>query len=147
MRARTTDKGQGRPCPPTHSSLLASRFSPPPSAFRRSPSNIVQRPGPIRSRRPPRSRRHRRPRLPPLPAPASRPRTMSNVPAHSELDALLAAVDTRHLAATPTSHSTSAVPAPTGNTPQNLSRPGKPASLDGHVYDFKRPERVSKDQM
>lgn len=64
---------------------------------------------------------------------------MSNVLEQSEVDALLAAVDTGQV--------TPPVAAGTAGGPQVFSRNGKPASLDVHVYDFKRPERVSKDQM
>jgi len=67
---------------------------------------------------------------------------MSNVLDQSEVDALLAAVDTGQVpgGGGPASHGV-------GGAPQVFSRHGKPASLDVHVYDFKRPERVSKDQM
>lgn len=65
---------------------------------------------------------------------------MSNVLDQSEVDALLAAVDTGQV-------NGSAGGAGTGEAPQIFSRLGKPTSLDVHVYDFKRPERVSKDQM
>src|SRR5258706_14916246 len=65
---------------------------------------------------------------------------MSDVLDKSEVDALLAAVDTGAVNAGHASHGV-------GGAPQVFSRHGKPASLDVHVYDFKRPERVSKDQM
>ncbi|HEY7116990.1 MAG TPA: flagellar motor switch protein FliM [Tepidisphaeraceae bacterium] len=67
---------------------------------------------------------------------------MSNVLEQSEVDALLAAVDTGQVA--PGGGPASAG---VGGHPQVFSRSGKPASLDVNVYDFKRPERVSKDQM
>src|SRR6185503_4659260 len=70
---------------------------------------------------------------------------MSNVLDQSEVDALLAAVDSGDLGAA--SPSPAAISTHSGNTPQIFSRSGKPVSLDVHVYDFKRPERVSKDQM
>jgi flagellar motor switch protein FliM len=63
---------------------------------------------------------------------------MSNVLDQSEVDALLAAVDTG--AVSPAASSS-------GAAPTVFSRNGTPTSLDVHVYDFKRPERVSKDQM
>src|SRR5258706_76961 len=65
---------------------------------------------------------------------------MSDVLDQSEVDALLAAVDTGAVNSAPASHGV-------GGAPQVFSRSGKPASLDVAVYDFKRPERVSKDQM
>src|SRR3954468_4283172 len=66
---------------------------------------------------------------------------MSNVLEQSEVDALLAAVDTGQV------NSSGHASAGIGGHPQVFARNGKPASLDVHVYDFKRPERVSKDQM
>jgi flagellar motor switch protein FliM len=66
---------------------------------------------------------------------------MSNVLDQSEVDALLAAVDTGQV------NGSGAGGGGTGEAPQIFSRLGKPTSLDVHVYDFKRPERVSKDQM
>src|SRR4051812_26036154 len=66
---------------------------------------------------------------------------MSNVLEQSEVDALLAAVDTGQV------NSGGGASAGIGGHPQVFARNGKPASLDVHVYDFKRPERVSKDQM
>ena len=66
---------------------------------------------------------------------------MSNVLEQSEVDALLAAVDTGQV------NSGGPASSGIGGHPQVFSRNGKPASLDVHVYDFKRPERVSKDQM
>jgi flagellar motor switch protein FliM len=70
---------------------------------------------------------------------------MSNVLDQSEVDALLAAVDSGDLGSSSSSAPT--VSTTSGNTPQIFSRSGKPVSLDVHSYDFKRPERVSKDQM
>jgi flagellar motor switch protein FliM len=67
---------------------------------------------------------------------------MSNVLDQSEVDALLAAVDTGQV-----NGSAAGGSGGTGEAPQIFSRLGKPTSLDVHVYDFKRPERVSKDQM
>jgi flagellar motor switch protein FliM len=64
---------------------------------------------------------------------------MSNVLEQSEVDALLAAVDTGQVGG-------SGAGGPVGGA-QIFSRNGKPVNLDVHVYDFKRPERVSKDQM
>ena len=58
---------------------------------------------------------------------------MSNVLDQSEVDALLAAVDTGQVQPSA--------------APQIFSRSGKPITLEVHSYDFKRPERVSKDQM
>ena len=66
---------------------------------------------------------------------------MSDVLDQSEVDALLAAVDSGAVNSSP------AAGAGIASAPQIFSRNGKPASLDVHVYDFKRPERVSKDQM
>jgi flagellar motor switch protein FliM len=66
---------------------------------------------------------------------------MSNVLEQSEVDALLAAVDTGQV------NSGGGASSGIGGHPQVFARNGKPASLDVHVYDFKRPERVSKDQM
>src|SRR3954449_3035183 len=66
---------------------------------------------------------------------------MSNVLDQSEVDALLAAVDTGQVSAP------AAAPGTPGGAPQVFSRHGKPAAVDVHTYDFKRPERVSKDQM
>ncbi|MCC6580292.1 MAG: flagellar motor switch protein FliM [Phycisphaeraceae bacterium] len=54
----------------------------------------------------------------------------------SEVDALLAAVDSGTMAPTPGAGSAQQVFGPRGRT-----------QLDVQVYDFKRPERVSKDQM
>jgi flagellar motor switch protein FliM len=65
---------------------------------------------------------------------------MSDVLDQSEVDALLAAVDSGVVNSAPASASGA-------GAPQIFTRNGKPASLDVHVYDFKRPERVSKDQM
>src|SRR3954453_16709186 len=64
---------------------------------------------------------------------------MSYVLEQSEVDALLAAVDNGGVAG-------SGSGGPPGGA-QIFSRSGKPVNLDVHVYDFKRPERVSKDQM
>jgi flagellar motor switch protein FliM len=64
---------------------------------------------------------------------------MSNVLEQSEVDALLAAVDTGQVAGSASAGSAGGA--------QIFSRSGKPVSLDVSVYDFKRPERVSKDQM
>jgi flagellar motor switch protein FliM len=69
---------------------------------------------------------------------------MSNVLDQSEVDALLAAVDTGQVGG---GSSSSSGGMGGSGSPQVFSRHGKPASLDVHVYDFKRPERVSKDQM
>src|SRR5215217_6455929 len=66
---------------------------------------------------------------------------MSNVLEQSEVDALLTAVDTGQV------NSGGAASSGIGGHPQVFARNGKPASHDVHVYDFKRPERVSKDQM
>jgi flagellar motor switch protein FliM len=66
---------------------------------------------------------------------------MSNVLEQSEVDALLAAVDTGQV------NSSGPASSGIGGHPQVFTRNGKPATLDVHVYDFKRPERVSKDQM
>jgi len=59
----------------------------------------------------------------------------------SEVDALLAAVDTGQVSPDP--------PAPAGAGGSTLLSPGRPAKAapDVQLYDFKRPERVSKDQM
>src|SRR5213592_5390 len=65
---------------------------------------------------------------------------MSNVLDQSEVDALLAAVDTGQV------NGGGGSAAGIG-APQIFSSAGRPTSLDVHVYDFKRPERVSKDQM
>jgi flagellar motor switch protein FliM len=76
---------------------------------------------------------------------------MSNVLDQSEVDALLAAVDSGDVqtasGAGGSGGGRNVVSPASGNTPQIFSRSGKPVSLDVHVYDFKRPERVSKDQM
>src|SRR5688500_1187286 len=76
---------------------------------------------------------------------------MSNVLDQSEVDALLAAVDSGDVqtgsGASQSAAGRHVVSPSSGNTPQIFSRSGKPVSLDVHVYDFKRPERVSKDQM
>ena len=66
---------------------------------------------------------------------------MADVLDQSEVDALLAAVDNGQVNGTGPNAPSS------GEAPQIFSRLGKPTSLDVHVYDFKRPERVSKDQM
>ena len=65
---------------------------------------------------------------------------MSDVLDQSEVDALLAAVDTGQVEKSP------------GESKQQIFRRDKSASpdaanIDIQVYDFKRPERVSKDQM
>ena len=69
---------------------------------------------------------------------------MSDVLDQSEVDALLAAVDTGQVAPAPAA----AGPA---EQPHVFSRASAPAearpSVEIHTYDFKRPERVSKDQM
>jgi flagellar motor switch protein FliM len=59
---------------------------------------------------------------------------MTDVLDQSEVDALLAAVDSGQVSQTPDS------------PPQIFSPKGR-SQTDVHVYDFKRPERVSKDQM
>ena len=59
---------------------------------------------------------------------------MSDVLDQSEVDALLAAVDT--------SPASSAA-----GRRRRSSRPAGTSTADVQVYDFKRPERVSKDQM
>jgi flagellar motor switch protein FliM len=64
---------------------------------------------------------------------ARRPRNLSDVLDQSEVDALLAAVDTGAVGAKE-------------QTPTVFSPKGK-SQLEVQVYDFKRPERVSKDQM
>jgi flagellar motor switch protein FliM len=61
---------------------------------------------------------------------------MSDALEQSEVDALLAAVDTGRVAA----------PAPAAQTPGVFAPRGR-LPMDVQVYDFKRPERVSKDQM
>jgi flagellar motor switch protein FliM len=60
---------------------------------------------------------------------------LSEVLDQSEVDALLAAVDQGQVA-----------PTSTENPPQVFGAKGK-SQIDVQVYDFKRPERVSKDQM
>ena len=65
---------------------------------------------------------------------------MSNVLEQSEVDALLAAVDTGQV------NSSGPASSGIGGHPQVFSSKGK-AQIDVQVYDFKRPERVSKDQM
>src|SRR5687767_14670044 len=67
-----------------------------------------------------------------MPHKARRP-PISDVLDQSEVDALLAAVDGGQMA-----H-------PTEGTPTVFGRTG-PQQLDVATYDFKRPERVSKDQ-
>ena len=67
---------------------------------------------------------------------------MSNVLDQSEVDALLAAVDTGQVNSGGVGGAAAGIGAP-----QIFSSAGRPTSLDVHVYDFKRPERVSKDQM
>jgi flagellar motor switch protein FliM len=64
---------------------------------------------------------------------------MSDVLDQSEVDALLAAVDTGAM-------QSGSAPALTDNAPAVFGRSGRTA-VDVHTYDFKRPERVSKDQM
>ncbi len=59
---------------------------------------------------------------------------MADVLDQSEVDALLAAVDTGQVAAA-------------GEAPPTVFGSRGPAQIDVQVYDFKRPERVSKDQM
>src|SRR6201992_610208 len=61
---------------------------------------------------------------------------MTDVLDQSEVDALLAAVDTGQVSAAP-------------EAPQQVFGNSKAAAVpqDVQVYDFKRPERVSKDQM
>src|SRR5215203_3158947 len=59
---------------------------------------------------------------------------MADVLDQSEVDALLAAVDAGSVAPEP-------APSPSAYTSSHNARP------DAHLYDFKRPERVSKDQM
>src|SRR2546421_7972513 len=67
---------------------------------------------------------------------------MSNVLDQSEVDALLAAVDTGQVNSGGVGGAGAGIGAP-----PIFSSAGRPTSLDVHVYDFKRPERVSKDQM
>ena len=67
---------------------------------------------------------------------------MSNVHDQSDVDALLAAVDTGQVNSGGVGGAAAGIGAP-----QIFSSAGRPTSLDVHVYDFKRPERVSKDQM
>src|SRR5690606_36915873 len=69
---------------------------------------------------------------------------MSNVLDQSEVDALLAAVDAGAVGA----GAGGGGGAKDTSAGQVFSRHGKPTgALDVHVYDFKRPERVSKDHM
>ncbi len=63
---------------------------------------------------------------------------MSSVLEQSEVDALLAAVDDGQVQQSPS--------APQANAPVVFGRAGR-QQADVHIYDFKRPERVSKDQM
>ena len=64
---------------------------------------------------------------------AGRPDSLTDVLDQSEVDALLAAVDTGQVSQQ----------AP----PQQVFGTKSKAAIDVQVYDFKRPERVSKDQM
>ncbi len=64
---------------------------------------------------------------------------MSDVLDQSEVDALLAAVDTGAVA--------QQRPATQSDAAPQVFRPGGKTNVDVQVYDFKRPERVSKDQM
>lgn len=68
---------------------------------------------------------------------------MSDVLDQSEVDALLAAVDTGAVAADP--HSVGRDGQPAG--PPKVYGTAGLHQVDVHTYDFKRPERVSKDQM
>lgn len=69
---------------------------------------------------------------------------MSEVLDQSEIDALLASVGDD-------SDSAEIAPAPTAGAPHTPARSKRArvfaADLDAHLYDFKRPERVSKDQI
>jgi len=69
-----------------------------------------------------------------MPRAARRPRKLADVLDQSEVDALLAAVDSGQVAPEPP---------PSPSTVYG----GRSAPADVSVYDFKRPERVSKDQM
>lgn len=70
---------------------------------------------------------------------------MADVLDQSEVDALLAAVETGQIASGPTSASSAAAQTPRGGTTIYSSHGTTQA--DVLLYDFKRPERVSKDQM
>lgn len=76
---------------------------------------------------------------------------MSDVLDQSEVDALLAAVDSGTVSPTggdsaPAQEASSTADAGSGMAPQVFSQSGR-INVDVQVYDFKRPERVSKDQM
>ena len=64
---------------------------------------------------------------------------MSDVLDQSEVEALLAAGETGAM-------QSNSAPVSSGEAPAVFGRSGRTA-LDVHTYDFKRPERVSKDQM
>lgn len=74
---------------------------------------------------------------------------MSDVLEQSEVDALLAAVDAGNMATAATAVSSATSNAANPDAPSSPAVFGNHARtrLDVQVYDFKRPERVSKDQM
>ena len=71
---------------------------------------------------------------------------MTDVLDQSEVDALLAAVDTGQVSAASGGSSSSGTDA-SKSVFRRGSAPDSEPQLEIHVYDFKRPERVSKDQM